>query len=540
MTRQFFLTLFFAAASTTLQAQKFFADDPVQAYPAPQNVENVRPRRINEYYDFFQNLMAKPGEVPGKTGANLPARAVNTMGEVPDNEWYTNRHGRRRMSTIELQRGPGNSEAPSRHTTWRVTSAKAEGITPGFTIVDGEGRRYLLKFDPSSNPEIASAADVISSKFLYALGYNVPENYIVRFRPEQLVVDSETTMVDHYGKRRPMTQRDVINILSNVKKDADGSIRALASRFIPGSPVGAFRYHGTRSDDPNDTVPHEHRRDLRGLRVFAAWLGHDDSKSLNTLDTLVNENGVKYVKHYLIDFGASLGSASYGPNSPRSGNEYLFDWSEASRQFVSFGFWVPRWAKAKYPYIPAVGAFEYKVFDPENWVPEYPNPAFRNMDTEDAFWAARQVMAFTDEEIRAIVATGEYTDSAANEWVVRCLIERRNKIGRAFFSRVLPITNIAVRNGELVYEDLAEAYFGTPLRVSVQWHTFDNTSGELTALAGERSFKVPEVIAPYIAAEIRGAADLAVRVYVRSNGNNRWEVVGRESISSTPHLLAHR
>ena len=29
---------------------------------------------------------------------------------------------------------------------------------------------------------MASAADVISSKFLYALGYNVPENYIVRFR----------------------------------------------------------------------------------------------------------------------------------------------------------------------------------------------------------------------------------------------------------------------------------------------------------------------------------------------------------------------
>ena len=177
---------------------------------------------------------------------------------------------------------------------------------PGFTIVDGEGRKYLLKFDPPSNPELASAADVISSKFLYALGYNVPENYVVRFKAEQLSIDPKTTFVDHYGKKRPMTERDSPCILTKVKPDQHGVIRALASRFIPGSPVGAFRYHGTRTDDPNDTIPHEHRRDLRGLRVFAAWLGHDDSKSLNTLDTLVKQNEANFVKHYLIDFGASL------------------------------------------------------------------------------------------------------------------------------------------------------------------------------------------------------------------------------------------
>ena len=134
------------------------------------------------------------------------------------------------------------------------------------------------------------------------------------------------------------------------------------------------------------------------MRVFAAWLGHDDSKSLNTLDTLVKENEANFVRHYLIDFGASLGSASYGPNSPRSGNEYLFAWGVASRQFVSLRNVGARWAKAKYPYIPSVGAFEYEVFDPENWVPEYPNPAFINMNSDDAFWAAKQVMAFSDDE----------------------------------------------------------------------------------------------------------------------------------------------
>ena len=45
----------------------------------------------------------------------------------------------------------------------------------------------------------------------------MPENYIVRFRPEQLIIDANTTFVDHYGKRRVMTQRDLDSVLSKVK-----------------------------------------------------------------------------------------------------------------------------------------------------------------------------------------------------------------------------------------------------------------------------------------------------------------------------------
>ena len=523
--RRFILAL---ASVAALEAETFRSDDPMLKWPSPVDTHTVKARRINEYYDFFQNLMFTPGDVAAKRGAPVPAKAVNTLGEVPDSEWYTNRHFGRTMTADELLRGPGNVEPPAANGPWLVVSAKNEGITPGFTIVDPKGLRYLLKFDPVSNPEMASAADVISSKFFYALGYNVPENYIVRFRPEQLKIDGKTKFTDHYGKRRVMTERDMQDVLAKIAVSEDGSIRALASRFIPGSPVGPFRYHGTRTDDPNDTVPHEHRRDLRGLKVFASWLGHDDSKSLNTLDTLVEENGIKFVKHYLIDFGATLGSASCGPNSPRSGSDYLFQWGPASKQFLSFGFAVPKWARAKYPELPAVGAFEYELFDPEQWVPEYPNPAFSNMDDDDAFWAARQVMAFTDDDIRAIVRTGEYSDKRAEDWVVRCLIERRNKIGRAFFKRVLPVDRFAVREGNLHLEHLAGGTY------SVQWHTYDNATGEHHIIQGESTTRVPASTGKYLMAEITSNAQpQSVRMYIR-NGS---EIVGRQNVPASPRLL---
>ena len=62
--------------------------------------------------------------------------------------------------------------------------------------------------------------------------------------------------------------------------------RVVASKGITGKDVGPFKYYGTRPDDPNDIHPHEHRRELRAMRVFGAWLNHDDSRAINTRDFL--------------------------------------------------------------------------------------------------------------------------------------------------------------------------------------------------------------------------------------------------------------
>src|SRR5690606_37826309 len=117
----------------------------------------------------------------------------------------------------------------------------------------------------------------------------------------------------------------------------------------------------------------------RGLYVFCSWLGHDDSRSINTLDMLAeDENGTPFVKHHLIDFGSLLGSASEEPNSPRGGNQYLMEFDKAAAQIFSLGLYIPKWYRWKYKNHPSIGRFEWEIYEPDNWVPEYRNPAFSN------------------------------------------------------------------------------------------------------------------------------------------------------------------
>lgn len=512
------------------RAKKFYDDDPIQKMPPPINVAKIQGRDLSDYYEFFLNTFGKPGQRNVK-GKIIPVQAVNTLGEIPDSAWFTNRHGTTAMTIAELVRGAGNENAPDTCGLLTVVAAKTEGVMPGFTMKDSKGRKFMVKFDPVTNPEMATAADVISDKFFYALGYNVPEDHIFTFAREQLVVAPDATIKDARGKRRPMTGRDVTDILLNVARREDGRYRAVASIFLTGS-VGPFRYHGTRGDDPNDIVPHENRRDLRGLRVFCAWLGHDDSRAVNTLDRLVQENGIQFVRHYLIDFGATLGSDSNWPNSPRSGNVYWFDWKTSGEEFFSLGLFVPRWMRAKYPKIPAAGRFEADNFDPERWLSFYPNPAFDNCLPDDAFWAAKQVMSFTDEQIRAIVKTGQFSDPRAENWIADCLIIRRDKIGKAYFTKVLPLDRFEVHDGRLVFEDLAVKYKLQASRdYAVRWSRYNNDTQQKTGVTGEASFALPRALqdAPageYFAAEISGAEKpKSVTVYLRKTTSGA-QVVG--------------
>ncbi|HUS08209.1 MAG TPA: hypothetical protein VMZ52_18035 [Bryobacteraceae bacterium] len=505
-------------------APRFYPDDPLTVIPAPQRVEKAKKRKISEYYDYFYNTFGHPGE-RNKNGHVIDSREVNTLGEAPDSAWYTNRHAGKRMTIAELVRGTGNTTPPSPGGKWKVIAGKSEGVTPGLTIEDTRGNKYLLKFDPVTDPELATGADTIGAKFFYALGYNVPENYPITFDRAQLVIGEKAEFSDTKGRKRAMNAGDVDFLLTRVPANPDGSYRALASRFISGELLGPFRYNGTRRDDPNDTVPHELRRDLRGLFVFASWLNHTDAKSSNSMDALVDEGGLRYIRHYLIDFGAAFGSDSFMAKSPRNGNVYMFDWRTSAKEFFTFGLYTPKWMSADYPHIRGVGRLESGAFDPEKWHSNYENPAFENCLPVDAYWAAKKVMAFRDDEIRALVNTGQYSEPAAVDYLTKTLMARRDKIGRTWYSRVLPLEDFEVRENQLTFVDLAVANKYMPSRTySWQWSTFDNATGRKEAIPAETSPHLPRSVqtaadGAYYAADIQ-AEDPAKRVtvYMRRKG----------------------
>jgi len=532
--RCFLVLLVILLSASQLLARKFYSDDPLPQEPKLVSLGDVRVRKLGNYYDFIYYSLATPGELNTKQPV-VRSKAVNTLGEPMDGAWYTHRHYWHPMSLEELGRGVGGTTPPAMESPWTVVSAKTQGVTPGFTMTDSKKRRYFVKFDPLTNPEMATAADMISARFLHALGYHVYDSYLVYFDRKQLALGEDVEVLDKKGRKRKMTQRDLNEILLKSPKTNDGKYRALATLTLPGKNVGPFLFHGTRSDDPNDSIPHEHRRDLRGYYVFCAWLNHDDSRAQNTLDMVVEDEGVKSVRHYLIDFGATLGSSTTRANSPRAGGEYLFSWGPTLKEIASLGLWVPHWAFAEYPHYRSIGRFEAEVFDPGKWYPEFPNPAFVNRLPDDEFWAAKQVMAFTDDQIRTIVKTGQISDPAAEEYLVNCLIKRRDRIGKTFFAKVLPLDLFAVREGELVFEDLAKKHgleATGPLKVS--WSRFDNETEQKTPLTGQSGFAIPVEATPssataYYAADISREGDVrrTITVYLRLR-RGQPDVVGIE------------
>jgi len=296
--------------------------------------------------------------------------------------------------------------------------------------------------------------------------------------------------------------------------------------------LGPYQFWGTRSDDPNDVVPHEHRRDLRGLFVFASWLNMSGFRAVTTQDVVVSPGGVPRIRHFLVDFTKSLGSSLFDDAKLAwEGNETaLPKTGTIVKNIVTFGLAPPAWVKEKHVDLPDVGAIGSSAFDPEAWTTLDPAPPFANRLPDDTFWAARQVMAFTDDEIRTLVRTGQYS-KPAEDWITATLIERRNRIGRAYFARVLPLDGFRLAGNTLAFDDLAVRYgFGEARSYAIEWHEFDNAKNTLLGPVGTG----PEVPAAaralsagsYVAAHINSAnLAMTITVYLRRQGDG-FQVVG--------------
>ena len=445
-------------AASWAQERKFYPDDPLlvdnDMLDVPDEPAEIA---LSDMFDRFGHIMTDLGDTTGGEAQNL-----NTLDDVPDSSWFTNRHGVRRMSREELVRGPDTIEGRDTSAPWRVFRSKIGGLTPGFQIIDGRGDRYVIKFDPVHIPELSSAAEVIATKLFYAIGYNAPENFIVAIDPEAgLTIEPGTMLEDEFGDESTLTRWQLRRRLRAVPQLDDGRVRVTASRYLAGRPLGPFRYYGTRTDDPNDVIPHENRRELRGLRLFAAWTNHDDTRAHNTQDSWVEEDGGHSIRPHLLDFGSTFGSGSVDLQLPNLGFHYWLDTDEMKRNLFTFGLRTPRYRTVDWPNLPeyeSVGRWESVYFEPQEWKNDYPNPAFVRMTDRDAFWAARIIMWFTPAELLAIVETGQLSDPEQERLFHRVLVERQRKCGRFYMNRMNPLDEFELSDDGIRFSNLSERY----------------------------------------------------------------------------------
>ncbi len=434
------------------------------------------------YESFYHSSFAQFGRVvsPGhylqKQGGGHDALDVNAFGQVPDSTWFENRIGRRDMTPQEVFRGSLGLEGPAPGML-RVESIKSKGITPGLNLIDSAGQRWIAKFDHPAHPELGSGAEVVTSRLLWAAGYHVPENYVVRFHIERIHFGAGATATDKYDRKVTLTQARLDRLLKQLNPLPDGRIRAMFSRFLPGEPVGPFPLVGVRHDDPNDRIPHERRRTLRGLRLFYAWLNNTDATSGNSLDMFMRHarnRQVGHLKHFLLDFGSALGATALGPKPLGEGYRHTFDWESIGRRYVGAGFYYPYWVTLRRNPFLSVGSIESEVFDPARWRPQYPNPSFEMADAGDLFWAGAILAKIRPVHVAAAVRAGEYTEEGAADFLTRVLIERQKKALTFAFERMLPLDDPRVEHGQrVVMTDLARRAGlrgDTPHRYRLDWH----------------------------------------------------------------------
>lgn len=297
-------------------------------------------------------------------------------GGVADSAFFTRRDAAERTPEHVAQ-GPDPQAAPVQPFT--IDRVKSGGATPGFFGTDAEGRKYLVKLDHPAYPELGSSATVIAARIYHALGYNVPPTFPITLR----------------GTGDPRF---------------DGR-RAVASPLIP-HVIGHFQFDWFR-----------YRREVRGLRLVAAWLNDTDRTASNTLVSV--QDGV--ARYYLIDFNSALGAWQGRPKEPWRGWRYQWGAPELPLEMLTLGLLRPEYDREQPVVSPAVGRLDTR-FSPMTWEPQVANTAFDHMTERDRSWIIRLIARLKRPHLEAIVNAAGLSDPADRAYLVETLLARQARI----------------------------------------------------------------------------------------------------------------
>ena len=389
---------------------------------------------------------------------------VNSLDETPDSSWFTNKPRTplaTRGACSEEDILPTPDKVPDGE--WLIDHGKDNGSTLGFRVtIPGRGK-YMLKADAKDQPEQASAASAIGAALYVALGYNSTCEQVVYLSKKQLKLKPGLTVTSNSHITTPFDETALDKTLASTTQGKDGLVRMQASKWLEGLPVGPYRYSGTRGDDPNDVIPHEDRRDLRGAKIIAAWLNHWDAREQNSMDVWVADNKAKprsspgKVMHYVLDTSDAMGAYG-GPYdlAVRFGNSYNLDFPDILRALFTFGLEERPWERAtQIPGKEKFGYYATQEFDPEHWKAAYPNPTFLRTTERDAAWAARLLARFSDADLATFVAIGKFSDPTDSELLVKVLHKRLHMILDRFLMRLSPLGEIRQDGDKICATDFA-------------------------------------------------------------------------------------
>jgi len=447
----------------------------VACRPEPSPKEPTRVRCAPAEYvspfvwDHVDNLVFRPLSRALSIAVSGEAANANSLDEVADSSWFDNRIGVAPLSTEQRTLGACKPEdlVPDEVAdgAWIIDHGKDNGSTPGFRVdVPGKGR-YMLKADETAVPERASAASVIGAALYHAAGFSTTCEQIVLIRRAQLTLKPGLTTVSNAGVTEPFDAAALDATLAS-STQVRGRTRMQASKWLPGLPLGPFRYTGVRDDDPNDVIAHEDRRELRGSRLLAAWLNHWDAREQNSMDLWLASNAEQtrsspgYVRHYVLDTSDVIGGGVGDPaETLRLGQAYIVSIPNIALDFVTLGVIERPWDRAR----PVTGrekfgVFSARDFDPESWRGAYPNPAMLRMTERDGAWMARIIARFTADDIRTIAAAGRFTDPRDTEYIAAVLIARQRTILARYLTRLSPLADVhAVGSDQICAVDLARS-----------------------------------------------------------------------------------
>lgn len=439
---------------------------PCRAAPTekePHHISCIPETYVSSFaWDAADNTLFRPLSRAFAVDPGGEAVNANSVDEVPDSAWFTNRLGQHPITEAELERGACEpalildaDAAPDG--SWLVDQGKANGASPGFRIRVPDKGKYLIKTDSKQQPERPSAASVIGSTVYHVAGFNTSCEQIIYVRPSVFKLKPGLKSADNTGVEKPFDEAALKNVLEQTTRRGE-LVRLQASAWLPGHLVGPFTYAGKRADDPNDVIPHEDRRDLRGGRLIAAWLDHFDAREQNSMDTWIaddaknDESSPGYLRHYYLDTSDTLGSEwDWDGISRRLGHSYLLDFQDVAVDLITLGT-VPRaWERVERKKgAELFGYYEVQEFEPALWKNEYPNPTFSRMTELDGAWAARILARFTPSMVAGLAKMGQFSDSFHTSYLTEVLQGRLTKILARYLTRLSPVTDVRVEGGSRV------------------------------------------------------------------------------------------